>query len=364
MHQRVPSSPIGAQQSASSYAPEVRAPHFPPIRPSEIAATNLWCRKRSALRFETESLALSITPASRDLFSGNEARRFIRLGVGDRAASMCVPLSLIVKALQSYGLPPGHMPRDHIVLLLLEHRFAGAIEALERRLNLPIVFRDLSFKNNLDGEQLAMLDAKCELWGEEYGIELSLPTDLALSLGRLLDASVGRRKNGLDVPIAVASRIAVTELALGAFMSIRLGDVILADATAGANKAFIVVGERLMATGRWQDSAVTLLERPRKIPSGYGGVWSMSDMGNFRGEAEAVDAELDDIQIRVVFELGRKELSLGELRSLAPGYVFDLGRDQRAAVDIYAGTQRVGLGEIIQINDTLGVRVTRLFNNE
>lgn len=363
MHQRVPPSLAGTQQSDSRVA-EVGLPHFPVIQSSAIVGANLWYRKRSALRFEAGGLALSITPGSCDTSSGSQATRFIHLAVGDTPASMSIPASLILKVLESHGLPPGHMPRDQLILLLLEHRFAEVIEALEHSLSLPITLRDLSFKSHLDSEQLMTLDARCRLWDKEYWIKLSLPAALALTLGKLLDASTSSQKNDLDVPIVVASRVAVTQLTLGAFRSIVLGDVLLADATAGAGKAFIIVGERFAAAGRWQDSNVTLLERPNKITSGFGGVWSMSDMANFRGEPEVADAELDDIQIRVIFELGRKELRLGDLRSLVPGHVFDLSRDQRTAVDIYAGTQRVGLGEIVQVNDTLGVRVTRLFNNE
>src|SRR5262249_52384648 len=71
-------------------------------------------------------------------------------------------------------------------------------------------------------------------------------------------------------------------------------------------------------------------------------------------------AALNELPVRLVFELGRLELTLAELEVLGPGHVFALGRDQHQPVDILANGKRIGLGEIVAVGDALGVRVTRL----
>lgn len=364
MQEHFQSTPAGGGKSASVAAVKLSIPHFPGMPAPDVTAANLWYISRSPVMFEAAGLDLKFAAALYAPAPSQEPCRHIGLTVGGEAAYLAVPARLVSTVLQSYDLPPGQVLPEHTILLLLEHRFAGAIEACEKRLNLPVALTDLGTKSDTPEERLMALGAKLSLSGGEYWIELHLPPDLAIGLGKLLDAAQGKLKAEWPVPVTLASRVAFTQLTLAALKRVRLGDVILADTTAGPGKAFLVAGERLAASGVWRDRTVILQERPRKIASIDGGAWSMSSTGTYDGAPAAGDAELDDIQIKVFFELGRKEVPLGELRSLIPGYVFDLNRDQRAAIDIYAGTQRVGCGEIVQINGTLGVRVTRLFNNE
>jgi type III secretion protein Q len=74
--------------------------------------------------------------------------------------------------------------------------------------------------------------------------------------------------------------------------------------------------------------------------------------------------DLDDLPVRLVFELGRVELSLGELQRLAPGALVPLGRPPDEPVDIMANGRRLGRGTLVQIGDSLGVRIVSLASNE
>lgn len=364
MQEHFQSTQAGSGKSASTAAVEPSMPHFPGMPAPEMTAANLWYRSRSPVVFEAAGLTLKFTAALCAPASSQEPYRHIGLTVGGAAAYLAVPERLVSRIVQSYDLPPSQALPERTIMLLLEHRFAEAIEAWEKRANLPVSLTDPGRESDSAQEPLVPLGAKLNLWGGDYWIGLHLPPDLAIVLGKLLDAAQGKLKAEWPVPVTLVSRVAFTQLSLGALKRVRPGDVILADTTAGPGRAFLVAGERLAASGVWRDRTVVLQERPRKIASIDGGAWSMSSAGTFDGTPAAADAELEDIQIKVFFELGRKEVPLGELRSLIPGYVFDLNRDQRTAIDIYAGTQRVGCGEIVQINGALGVRVTRLFNNE
>lgn len=86
---------------------------------------------------------------------------------------------------------------------------------------------------------------------------------------------------------------------------------------------------------------------------------------SYTGEARAlvagqsnVDVEtLDEVPVELVFELGRLGVPLGELRSLAPGHVFDLGRDLRHPVDVLLAGRKIGEGELVQVGERVGVRL-------
>ena len=81
------------------------------------------------------------------------------------------------------------------------------------------------------------------------------------------------------------------------------------------------------------------------------------------GDAER-NTTFDELQVTLVFELGRSQVDLATLRSIAPGYVFPLVRDPDAPVDLVVNGRCIGKGEIVRIGETLGIRTTRLFGHE
>jgi len=69
-------------------------------------------------------------------------------------------------------------------------------------------------------------------------------------------------------------------------------------------------------------------------------------------------AALADIPIEVEIELARKTISLREILGLNPGSVIKLPRSAGENIDILAGGVLLGSGEIVIIEDTVGVRIT------
>lgn len=64
------------------------------------------------------------------------------------------------------------------------------------------------------------------------------------------------------------------------------------------------------------------------------------------------------LPVRVEFEIGQVELSLGELADLQPGYVFALPANLEGAnVVIRANGRATGRGEVVAVGETLGVRL-------
>ena len=103
--------------------------------------------------------------------------------------------------------------------------------------------------------------------------------------------------------------------------------------------------------------------------SGSSWEWSMGNPTEFSGPAglhdpDVHDPDLDDLPVRLVFELGRVELSLGELQRLAPGALVPLGRPLEEPLDIMANGRRLGRGALVQIGESLGVRIVSLASNE
>jgi type III secretion protein Q len=91
----------------------------------------------------------------------------------------------------------------------------------------------------------------------------------------------------------------------------------------------------------------------------------MQDNAQDASNSSAPEAsDLDDLPVRLVFEVGRLELLLSEIRRLAPGALLPLARPLDDAVDIVANGRRIGRGTMVSIGDSVGVRVTRLLSND
>jgi type III secretion protein Q len=88
------------------------------------------------------------------------------------------------------------------------------------------------------------------------------------------------------------------------------------------------------------------------------------DKSSDGSQAVQMDAAgLDGVPVRVQFEIGRVELPLGELRRLAPGSLVPFAHPPDKSVDILAHGKRIGLGSLVRIGDSLGVRIVRLFDH-
>ncbi len=74
--------------------------------------------------------------------------------------------------------------------------------------------------------------------------------------------------------------------------------------------------------------------------------------------------ELEQLPIAVSFEVGRQTLDLHTLSTLGPGALIELHSPLAAEVRILANQRYIGSGLLVRIYGRLGVRVTRLLEND
>jgi flagellar motor switch protein FliN len=81
------------------------------------------------------------------------------------------------------------------------------------------------------------------------------------------------------------------------------------------------------------------------------------------GAGPAVGGDLDllaDVELTVTVELGRVRLPLRDLLRLAEGSVVELSRLATAPVDVLVNGSVVARGDVVVVDDELGVRITEL----
>jgi flagellar motor switch protein FliN/FliY len=87
-------------------------------------------------------------------------------------------------------------------------------------------------------------------------------------------------------------------------------------------------------------------------------------------EAESVTrgaADLEavfDVPVQVSAVLGRAKMDVGQLLQLGPGTVLELDRKVGEAIDIYVNNRLVARGEVVLVEERLGVTMTEVIKAE
>ena len=71
-----------------------------------------------------------------------------------------------------------------------------------------------------------------------------------------------------------------------------------------------------------------------------------------------------DVPVQVSAVLGRSRMDVGELLKLGPGSVLELDRRVGEAIDIYVNNRLVARGEVVLVEDKLGVTMTEIIKAE
>lgn len=83
-------------------------------------------------------------------------------------------------------------------------------------------------------------------------------------------------------------------------------------------------------------------------------------LGRVAADLEAVF----DVPVQISAVLGRSRMDVGELLKLGPGTVLELDRRVGEAIDIYVNDRLVARGEVVLVEDKLGVTMTEIITAE
>lgn len=85
------------------------------------------------------------------------------------------------------------------------------------------------------------------------------------------------------------------------------------------------------------------------------------------GEVTRTAADLEavfDVPVQVSAVLGRARMEVGDLLKLGPGTVLELDRKVGEAIDIYVNNRLVARGEVVLVEEKLGVTMTEVIKAE
>lgn len=148
-----------------------------------------------------------------------------------------------------------------------------------------------------------------------------------------------------QIPMPVQLVAASTRLTLTELQSIEMHDVILADLTnyKVGNECTLFAAGTQVGLGRAEARIFSLKQLTPKPATTMG---------------DPATASINDLDIELTFVVGQTTLTVSELRGLAPGFTFKLSTPVGQGITLCANGKAIGKGELIEVGNHLGVRVT------
>ena len=346
--------------------PPVKATRFVPEKISQRAAERA---RRLAIAREPILIAkgwrLALLPAP-DREAWSETGPLIEIDVkidGATAHIRTVWSALETLTYQAEPRVQAHDLERDLHAALIETHALEQIEAFEALLRTTLTIERVAEVR--DHTSLAKLDMNLTVNGaaEPYPAMIFASPSV---LGMLATAweRRARRNNTLAEPnFLLAARVATSSVSRAGLRGLAVGDALLFDRVAPDNGIVLCLGEHLTTIGQITDTGAVTAGAPFAVQSPYLlGEFQMSD-NDFETEGGAAaleEASIAGLPVRLVFELGRREVTLDELRDMAIGTPISLEKPATSVVDILANGRRIGAGEMVLIGDQLGVRITRL----
>ncbi len=158
-----------------------------------------------------------------------------------------------------------------------------------------------------------------------------------------------------DTPISLRLELGEMKISVSGLRALSVHDVLLPDTIidAGEPVLWLRADKRHAARARFNGLSLTIESILKKTTA-----TSMPSESE-RDEAAAL-APVEEIEIRLSFDLGEKTVRLAELAALQVGQVLQLDGPASRLVAVRANGRLVGRGELVRVADQVGVRVLEL----
>lgn len=387
-------------------ATRTRAYPTPRVNPEDLSLTNRLSLRRPPIAVTLGDAVLAFAPIGLDRLdrlAPPDARILFWFTIDGRplVLQMATELYERIVARIDPELLAADIDRD-ILPLLLESCVEDALNAAEselgHRIELVAVQPGAAF--NLKGMDVAL---EVSIDGKKAGMAaFRAAKDDVLALAELFAARPRAPRSYGDLKAGLSLRAGAIWLDLGALKTLKTGDVLLANEDKSRfERLAAVAGEHWLLPLEMTRKGLTAQGPFRRADLNDQEEWMMADHSQAdngkdtlkdvlkdkqpaeKGSADEpledaaselsdedlmpgagappADAAFDDLPIKLVFEIGKLELPLGELQEIGKGHVFELQRPLGEAVEIHAAGRRIGQGEVVRIEDQIGVRVVRLF---
>ncbi len=313
-----------------------------------------------------EGIEMALVPDGRLIWEGAGERIDIAFTVGGEVGYVTTVTPVVQRLLARADIRvrPDQLDAE-LAAMVIETVLIDRIETIERQIGAEIALLNLDRREERASLASLCFELRMTDIGTVYPGMIHAPASLLSLIARSWTQQPAQESDGEIVTFMLACRVAFTDLASSALRELGVGDAMLFDRVAVPGGAAVVVAEALHAVAKFDGEGILYLSEPLNKPEPYAlGEFLMTEEDDHERPVQAVmEADIDDLPVRLVFEVARQNVTLEELRSLGVGAPIPLDRPASSAVQIFANGRRIGAGEMVMIGDQLGVRVTQLNGN-
>ncbi len=327
---------------------------LPSVNPDHIAILNMFPRDIVSVPLTNSGPEIGVYLADKASLLLNPVA--VPVAIGPWACKLVLSAGTLERLVQGLGITKmiaSLAPRQRIILI--EHVLSEQLDRLEEVIGHAIRFGEREEVADYDIILPWILDF------DDYprNAELHLTRDAAQLLGGVLKQSESHDATELlsriEFPVQLCAGTQV--LTVAELRDLKAGDVILSRESSEADPIAIL-------SGRFTAS-ITPDGQTYRLTSGWtlpakNGENSIMSQSYTNPSGSAGFEQVDDLPVELVFEIGRCELPLSEIRKLGEGSVLPAAASTTNAVNILANGRLVGSGELVKIGAGLGVRVLRL----
>ena len=327
-----------------SSLPAPLLPSLPQFDPAHQALHNRLLRRRQPWlgQVNGQQLEVSVIRAPLD----GCAELVIPARLGSAALQLHLDVPLLERLLSSVALQRDfHSLPPTLQSVLFEQALLPWIEPLEQLLG-----ETLSLDTDPQPGDLT-LTLQLQVDGQPLGLlSLELSAAAGEAVASLLERYLQSARHSLPaLHLGLALQRGWQSLSLAELRSLQPGDVLMLDCPTDADGLLVLGNGHRQARFKRQQSRLELLEALQPInPT------TENAMGH-----DADDAQLDDVPLTVICQIGSLEMPLGQLRELGEGSVLNLPEGDAQRVELMVNGRCIGRGELVAVGDGLGVRLTR-----
>ena len=249
------------------------------------------------------------------------------------------------------GFAVGDLP-DELRTAIAEALFSPVLSSLSVALGAQVLFEDAAFGGRPADAAVGFAVTLTNGAQEPIRFTAALApaaAGAASALAALL-APLPRHQCGMltaetdSVPVSLSFAAGTLLLPSDVFGVLEKGDALLPDEWlpgSGSLRLLVLAGGRPVfeAPCTIKNKSATLAAEPAPL-------------------SENVMPDTDALEVKLTFELENRTITVGEMKSLQPGYTFTLTSDPGSPVTILANGKPVAKGRLVDVNGSIGVQLT------
>ncbi|RMN90927.1 Type III secretion component [Pseudomonas coronafaciens pv. coronafaciens] len=289
--------------------------------------------------------------------AGGECRQSVRVALllGEHQIELNIPRRLL--ELSGLDWQPGAAIDTQADAMLLEQAWLSWIEPLEALLSESVRVVPCAASQPCRHLMKVAIEVRPDNHSAQ-ALNLYLDADSASRVIELLEQHVACARAPLEgLRLALSVEAGQAPLTCAELRSLLPGDVVMLDTLPDA-QVQLRLGHHCQTVARRQRDALVWQGALRPGNSGLPPyTYDRNDLMSELSTDADLDTSLDDLPLTLVCQLGSVELTLAQLREMAPGSLLPLAGLAHDEVDLMVNGRRVGRGELVTIGDGLGVRL-------